>query len=97
MPLRRKATAAVEMTALAAGAGPPANKIATRLKLVSCLSGLARADETDLGMENLRRPNQKRITGFHFMIQWSLSQDVSSPLRRCKGMILYHNSRSSYF
>ena len=31
MPLRRKETAAVEITALAAGAGPPANRIATRL------------------------------------------------------------------
>jgi hypothetical protein len=30
MPLRRNEAAAVEMTALAAGAGPPANKIATR-------------------------------------------------------------------
>jgi hypothetical protein len=30
MLLRRKETAAVEITALAAGAGPPANKIATR-------------------------------------------------------------------
>ena len=31
MPLRRNEAAAVEITALAAGAGPPANKIATRL------------------------------------------------------------------
>ena len=30
MSLRRNAVAAVEITALAAGAGPPANRIATR-------------------------------------------------------------------
>src|SRR4051794_18455134 len=30
MPLRRNEAAAVEITALAAGAGPPANRIATR-------------------------------------------------------------------
>ena len=33
IPLRRKETAAAEITALAAGAGPPANKIAARRKL----------------------------------------------------------------
>ena len=40
MLLRRKDTAAVEITALAAGAGPPANKIATRRMLESRSSRL---------------------------------------------------------
>ena len=40
MPARRKETAAVEITALAAGAGPPANRIAARWKLwVGLLGG----------------------------------------------------------
>jgi len=37
--LRRKETAAVEMTALAAGAGPPAKRIATRRMLDSNIGG----------------------------------------------------------
>ena len=37
MPWRRNEAAAVEITALAAGAGPPANKIATRL--IACEVG----------------------------------------------------------
>ena len=37
MLLRRNETAAVEITALAAGAGPPANKIATRRMFDSML------------------------------------------------------------
>src|SRR4051812_40742493 len=37
--LRRNELAAVEITALAAGAGPPANKMATRRKLVWVLGG----------------------------------------------------------
>ncbi len=39
MLLRRKETAAVEMTALAAGAGPPAKRIATRRMLDSNIGG----------------------------------------------------------
>ena len=40
MLLRRNDTAAVEITALAAGAGPPANRIATRRMLDSRCGGL---------------------------------------------------------
>ena len=41
MSLRRNAVAAVEITALAAGAGPPANRIATRRKLCGIRGGRA--------------------------------------------------------
>ena len=41
MSLRRNAVAAVEITALAAGAGPPANRIATRRKLCRIFGGRA--------------------------------------------------------
>jgi hypothetical protein len=40
MLFRRNETAAVEMTALAAGAGPPANRMATRRMLDSRCGGL---------------------------------------------------------
>ncbi len=39
MSFRRNDTAAVEITALAAGAGPPANTIATRRKLWCTFGG----------------------------------------------------------
>src|SRR5205807_492621 len=42
MSLRRNDAAAVEITALAPGAGPPANKMATRFKVVVCFDGAAR-------------------------------------------------------
>ncbi len=42
--LRMNETAAAEITALAAGAGPPANRIATRRKGCSTLAGRERAD-----------------------------------------------------
>ena len=47
MLLRRKETAAVEITALAAGAGPPANRIATRRMFDS----------------SMRRPGQRAAHG----------------------------------
>jgi len=43
MPLRKNEAAAVEITALAAGAGPPANKIATLRIVLSSSEGLASA------------------------------------------------------
>src|SRR6187549_2938004 len=54
MSLRKNAAAAVEMTALAAGAGPPANKIATRLSEVVFLPGPERV--LDMKMLRSRRP-----------------------------------------
>src|SRR3954452_23143442 len=39
IPLRRNETAAVEITALAAGAGPPANRMATRRMLLLAAGG----------------------------------------------------------
>ena len=42
MRFRKKDVAQVEMTAFAAGAGPPANRIATRRKLLECCGGVER-------------------------------------------------------
>src|SRR5688500_13154886 len=50
MPLRKKLMAAVEITALAAGAGPPANRIATRLKSVGVCFGTSKGDDIGVGL-----------------------------------------------
>src|SRR5688500_8555340 len=49
MSLRRKAVAAVEITALAPGAGPPAKRMATRLKLCCIRGGRAMVDSCMTG------------------------------------------------
>ena len=48
MPLRRNAVAAEEMTALAAGAGPPANRIAAR-RMLLCYTGASRFSGATIG------------------------------------------------
>src|SRR4051812_33928950 len=55
MPLRRNETAAVEITALAAGAGPPANRMATRRILLFAAGGRDRVVIAQvLGTRSLR-------------------------------------------
>jgi hypothetical protein len=63
MPLRRKEAAAVEITALAAGAGPPANKMATRLIAREGTTGYnAVSDKDDMAVSH------------HISIAWSLDR-----------------------
>ena len=58
MSCRKNDTAAVEITALAAGAGPPANKIATRRMAVSVFGG-----RESVMAGSFRAPRQRPLLG----------------------------------
>ena len=69
MSFRKKAVAAVEMTAFAPGAGPPANRIATRRKLCCIRGGRAIVEgllDSGISISAVYRVDPGHLTVFHF-------------------------------